>query len=59
MGPLDEDAVEAFAGYEVAFDGNVTMLYAKLDNAGLHGLLERIRRLDLNLLDVRQVRQER
>ena len=57
VGGLEEDAVDALAGYEVAFDGGVTMLYANLDNAGLHGLLERIRNLNLELLDVRQIRQ--
>ena len=56
VGGLDEEAVDAFAGYEVAFDGDLTMVYANLDNAGVHGLLERIRSLGLELLDMRQMR---
>jgi hypothetical protein len=59
VGALQDDVVDAFAGCEVVYDGGVTMVFAQLDTAGLHGLLNQIRRLDLELLDVRQIRQPR
>jgi hypothetical protein len=37
-------------------DGTVLVLRAELDQAALHGLLERVRLLRLDLLDVRRSR---
>jgi hypothetical protein len=59
VGELDEKAAEAFAGFDRSSDGAVTILDADLDQAGLHGLLERIRTLGLELLDIRQIRRHR
>ena len=59
VGDLDAKTAEAFAGLDLSSDGKVTMLNAELDQAGLHGLLERIRSLGLELLDVRQIRRRR
>lgn len=59
VGELDADAVDAFAGLDLAWDGRVTTLSSELDQAGLHGLLERIRNLGLELLDVRQIRRRK
>ena len=54
-GRLDETATAAFAGLDVAARGSVTVISGEFDQAGLHGVLERIRFLDLDLLDVRRV----
>lgn len=59
VGVLDAKATDAFAGLDISSDGAVTILDADLDQAGLHGLLERIRSLGLELLDVRQIRRRR
>lgn len=56
VGELDARAAAAFAGLDLASEGRVTMLKGELDQAGLHGLLERIRTLEFELLDVRQIR---
>lgn len=55
VGELDPVSADAFAGFDVASEGGVTTLKAELDQAGLHGLLERIRSLGLVLLDVRRI----
>ena len=55
-GRLDERAVNAFAGLDVAARGSVTVIRGELDQASLHGVLERIRFLDLDLIEVRRVR---
>ena len=59
VGELDTQSAGAFAGFDIASYGGVTVLNAELDQAGLHGLLERIRSLGLELLDVRQIRRRR
>jgi hypothetical protein len=55
-GPLDEASREAFLGFDVMTDATLTVVMAELDQAALHGLLERIRTLGLELLEVRRVR---
>jgi len=54
-GPLDETCAAAFAGLDVAFSGQVTIITGDFDQAALHGLLERIRLLGLDLVEARRV----
>jgi len=53
-GCLDPGWSEWFADLKITYlDGNITLLYGFLpDQAGLHGLLERIRDLNLILISV-------
>jgi hypothetical protein len=55
-GRLDKTATAAFAGLDIAVSRGVTVLRGEFDQAGLHGLLERIRALGLDLVEVRRVR---
>jgi hypothetical protein len=56
-GPLDEAQVDAFVGLEVQTDGSQVVFAGELDQAGLHGVLERIRANHLELLGVRRLRE--
>jgi hypothetical protein len=55
-GHLDETTAAAFAGLDVAACRTGTVITGELDQAALHGLLERIRSLDLELVEARRVR---
>jgi hypothetical protein len=54
-GPLDETSAAAFAGHDVTFNGRETVITGDFDQAALHGLLERIRLLGLDLVEARRV----
>ena len=56
MGQLDTAAAMAFADLRITTSGGMTVLRGEFDQAGLHGLLEWIRALDLVLVDARRVR---
>jgi len=55
-GQLDTAAAAAFADLSITVSGGMTVLRGEFDQAGLHGLLEWIRALDLDLVDARRVR---
>lgn len=55
-GQLDEMAAREFAGLDVSVRGGVTVISGEFDQAALHGVLERIRSLGLDLLEARRVR---
>jgi hypothetical protein len=54
-GQLDETREVAFAGLNVASHGQVTVIIGEFDQAALHGLLEKIRLLGLDLVEARRV----
>jgi hypothetical protein len=53
-GQLDETCAAAFAGLDVASRGGITLITGEFDQAALHGLLERIRMLGLDLVEARR-----
>ena len=53
-GALGPAAREAFAGMVVEVEPATTVLTGDLDQAALHGLLDRVRALGLELVDVKQ-----
>ena len=54
-GQLDDTTVAAFAGLEMTHHNQVTVIVGEFDQAALHGMLERIRSLGLDLLEARRV----
>ena len=55
-GQLDETAVRAFAGLDISTGDAITTITGEFDQAALHGVLERIRLLGLDLLEARRIR---
>jgi hypothetical protein len=51
-GRLDEVGREAFGGFDITPDGTNTALTGDLDQAALHGTLNRIRALGLELAEI-------
>lgn len=55
-GTLGPAAREAFGDVSVETEPTSTVLTGELDQAALHGLLERVRALGIELMDIRRVR---
>ena len=56
-GRISDSLLASFDGLDADFEPAETVLRAsKLDQAGLHGVLERVRALGLELIEIRQVR---
>lgn len=55
VGLLGPAAREAFSDVAVDVEPAATVLCADLDQAALHALLDRVRALGLELMDIRQI----
>jgi hypothetical protein len=53
-GQLDDVRAAAFSGLDVTCRGQVTIITGEFDQAALHGLLERIWFLGLELIEARR-----
>jgi hypothetical protein len=56
VGSLGPAAQEAFADLALDIEPTATVLCGELDQAALHGLLDRVRALGLELVDIRRSR---
>ena len=56
VGKIGPAAREAFGGLDMDTEPTATVLSGELDQAALHGLLDRVRALGLELVDIRRVR---
>ena len=54
-GRLDKPTLARFAGLAVSFRDGATVFTGQFDQAALHGMLEMIRSLDLELLEARRI----
>jgi hypothetical protein len=54
-GRVDEATLTSFAGLTASFRDGITVITGQFDQAGLHGMLEMIRSLDLDLLEARPI----
>ncbi len=54
IGSFGPDAREEFADTIVQMEPSITVLSGEFDQRGLHALLDRVRALGLELVDVRQ-----
>ena len=55
-GQLDETTLGSLAGLDVSCHDGITVITGQFDQAALHGMLERIRSLRLDLLEARRIR---
>ncbi|MCW2549528.1 MAG: hypothetical protein JWN96_3988 [Mycobacterium sp.] len=55
-GSLGPAAEEAFGGLVIDAEPSSTVLGGELDQAALHGLINQVRALGLELVDIRRVR---
>ena len=54
-GRVDETTLTSFAGLTVRLGDEVTVVTGQFDQAALHGVLEMIRSLGLDLLEARRI----
>jgi hypothetical protein len=54
-GSLGPAATEAFEGLAVDTEPMATVLSGEMDQAALHGLIDRLRSLGLELVDIRRI----
>jgi hypothetical protein len=55
VGSLGRAARDAFGDVAIEIEPTATVLWGDLDQAGLHVLLDRVRALGLELMDIREV----
>jgi hypothetical protein len=58
-GHFDEASVAAFGGLDVTYKGKLMVITGTFDQAALHGLLERIMLLGLDVVEARRVSSSR
>lgn len=58
-GQLEENSAAVFADQNLSCRAAVTVISGELDQAALHGVLERARSLDLDLVELRRVHRTR
>jgi hypothetical protein len=56
VGTLGSAGQEAFGGLSIDTEPAATVLSGEMDQAALHGLIDRVRALGLELVDIRRVR---
>ena len=52
---LDDELATVFEGLDVTAEGETTVIRGEMDQAALHGMLERVRMLRLELVEARRV----
>ncbi len=58
VGRLGPAAEEAFGGLSIDTEPTSTVLSGAMDQAALHGLIDRVRALGLELVEIRRVRPQ-